>query len=189
MPGEIWGLDPQSGLLKWFVKSRMPGNVSPTVVVHDGIVYASGGYPEKGVMAVKTGGQGNVTDTHIVWSKRQSTYVPSPVYHDGYLYWVSDRGLATCINAKTGDLVFEERLPVSGGLKQSVYASMVLANNSLYAVSRTGGTVVLKAEPEFKILEQNLLASDTSEFNATPAISGNAIYLRSNTHLYCFAAK
>ena len=89
-----------------------------------------------------------------------------------------------CLEAKTGKLVYRERLPgITGG--KPFYASPVLANGHLYAVSRRNGTFVLEAKPEFKLLAQNKLAGDDTDFNATPAVAGNQLFLRSNRFIYC----
>jgi len=106
--------------------------------------------------------------------------VTSPVVSDGHLYWVSDRGIACCVKADTGDVVYRERLR-----GRRFYASVVLADGKLFAVSRTNGTFVLKAGPKFKLLAHNRFADDDSVFNAGPAISGGKILIRSDRYLYC----
>lgn len=108
--------------------------------------------------------------------------------HKGRLYFASDAGFATCINAKTGALIFKERLPGAstsdrGG--KPFYASVVLAGDRVYAVSRRNGVFVFAAEPEFKVLAQNTIGDDETDFNATPALSGGQLSLRSNRTLYC----
>ena len=85
-----------------------------------------------------------------------------------------------CLNAKTGEIVYEHRLPRAGG----VYASPVIADGKLYYLTRWGGVVVLAAKPEFELLAQNHL-EDQRDVNASPAISNNRLFLRMNRHLYC----
>jgi outer membrane protein assembly factor BamB len=104
--------------------------------------------------------------------------------HEGYLYWVSDRGEATCLEAKTGKRIYQEKLAVRGGSKP-VYASVVLVDDKLYAVSRWSVTVVLKVGPKFEQLAHNHLPSDDSDFNGSPAVSDGQLLLRSNRFLYC----
>ena len=108
--------------------------------------------------------------------------------HNGHLFVVSDLGFATCMEAKTGKVVYKERLPgasSTGRGGKPFYASPVLANGHLYAVSRRNGTLVIEAKPEFKLVAENKLAGDDSDFNATPAIAGRQLFLRSNRNLYC----
>ena len=87
------------------------------------------------------------------------------------------------MDAKTGELRYSEQLPVSG--RFAAYASVVAADQKLYAVTRTSDTFVLAAEPRFKVLAHNTFASDDSEFNASPAISDGRLFLRSDRFLYC----
>jgi hypothetical protein len=177
-------MNPETGKLRWFARSGIEGNVSPSVVSADGIVFATGGYPRQGTIAVRAGGKGDVTETNVLWSSRDASYVPTPVVCQGHLFVVSDQGYALCLEAKTGKLVYRERLPgVSGG--KPFYASPVLANGHLYAVSRRSGTFIIPAAPEFKLAAQNKLAGDETDFNATPALAGRQLFLRSNRTLYC----
>jgi len=186
VPEEVWGLSPDTGKLKWYAEMAPDGNICPSIVGKDGIVYVLGGFRTKGSLAIRGGGKDDVTQTNVLWSSKESSYVPSPVIYDGHLYWVNDMGVAYCAEAKSGKVVYRERLSVGGGGKP-VYASVVLADEKLYAVTRTGGTFVLPAKPKFEQPGNNKFASDTSDFNASPAISNSQIFLRSNKFLYCIA--
>lgn len=191
VPNELWGLNPDTGKLRWFAESGLPGNIAPSVVAGDGVVYAFGGFPQTGALAVRLGGKGDVTKTHVLWYSRNSTYIPTPVLRDNRLYFASDQGFAMCLDAKTGGLIYKERLPgasASGRGGKPFYASPVLANGNLYAVSRRNGTFVIAAKPEFKLVAHNKLASDDSQFNATPALGGNELFLRSDRYLYCIGS-
>ena len=188
VPGELWGLNPETGKLRWFAESGITGNVSPSVVVADGVVYATGGYPRQGTIAVRAGGKGDVAQTNVLWFSQNASYVPTPVVHDSHLFVVTDQGFATCMEAKTGKLIYKERLPggsSAGRGGKPFYASPVLASGSLYAVSRRDGTFVIDAKLAFKLVAQNKLAGDDSDFNGTPAIVGHQLFLRSNRNLYC----
>jgi outer membrane protein assembly factor BamB len=192
VPNEVWGLNPDTGKLRWFAQSGLPQNIAPSIVVGDGLAFAFGGFPRLGAIAVKLGGKGDVTPTHVAWSSNRSTYIPTPVLHEGSLYFASDTGFATCLDAKTGELVYQERLPgasSSGRGGKPFYASPVLAGGHLYAVSRRNGTFVYEAKPEFRLVAHNTFSSDDSQFNATPAVSGMRLFLRSDKHLYCVEAK
>lgn len=188
LPNEVWALNPDTGKLRWYAQTGLPGNIAPSVVAGDGVVYAFGGFPKLGAVAIRTGGKGDVTRTHVLWSNNNSTYIPTPVLHEGRLYFVSDAGFATCLDAKTGQLVYKERVPGASarGQGKPFYASPVFANGNIYAVSRYGGTFVYPAKPEFKLLAHDTISSDNSQFNATPAVTGEQIFLRSDRYLYCF---
>jgi len=189
VPGELWGLNPDTGKLRWFVETGLPGNIAPSVIAGNGMIFAFGGFPQLGAIAVRTGGKGDVTATHIAWSSHNSSYIPTPVLHEGRLYVVSDAGFANCLDAKTGALIYKERLPGASavGRGKPFYASPVLANGAVFAVSRRAGAYVIAAQPEFKLLGQNRLSGDDGDFNATPALAGRQLFLRSNRNLYCIA--
>lgn len=183
VPDEVWGLNPENGRLRWYAEADMQAPVCTSPVTEAGAVFAIGGR-QGGGAAVRLGGKGDVTDSHRVWTTRNSSYVPSPVVHDGKLQWVSDRGIAYWLNTADGEAIYEERLRSSGGAAR-FYASVVLVGDRLYAVSRTTGTFVLRAGGEFEQLAQNSFASDSSDFNGSPALSDGQIFLRSNRFLYC----
>jgi outer membrane protein assembly factor BamB len=186
VPSEVWAFEPETGKLNWYAHTTLGGNISPTPVASGGLLYVFGGFPSTEAAAIRLGGSDDVTDTHIVWTSRDASYVPSPVVHGGHLYWVSDRGRAYCADAQTGKVIYNEKLPARGGSKP-FYASAVLADGKLYVVSRTSGTFVLAPKPQFEQVAHNILASDDSDFNASPAISNGRIFLRSNRALYCVA--
>lgn len=186
VPGEVWSLNPTTGKLRWYAEINLTGNICPSVVTGDKIVYVFGGYRSSGSHAFRVGGQGDVTDSHEVWSSRTSSYVATPLLYEGHLYWVDDGGMAHCIVAATGETVYRERVE-GGGSGRPFYASPVLADGKLYVVSRWSGTFVFPAKPEFEQLARNQFPSDESDFNATPAISHGELFLRSNAFLYCIA--
>ena len=184
VPWEIWGLDPETGKLLWYVETDLDSNVCPSVIAKDGIVYAMGGR-QGGSIAVRAGGQGDVAKSHVLWKATATSYVPSPVIHKDRLYWVNDRGIALCVNAKTGELVYQERVGASG-TGRLFYASVSLINEKLYAVSRHGGTVIYETGDKFRQIANNKHLDDTA-FNASPVVTGNHLLLRSNSHIYCIS--
>ncbi|NDB77234.1 MAG: serine/threonine protein kinase, partial [Verrucomicrobia bacterium] len=148
LPDELWALNPDNGKLRWFAATGLPGNIAPSVVVGEGVVFAFGGFPQLGAVAYRTGGRGDVGQTHQLWITRNSTYIPTPVLREGRLYVVTDQGFALCLDAKTGEEVFKERLPgasATGRGGKPFYASAVLAGGNVYAVSRRNGTFVIAA--------------------------------------------
>lgn len=130
-----------------------------------------------------------MTESHKLWFTRDSSYVATPLLHDGHLYWIDDRGLAYCLDARTGESVYRERVPGLNTSGRPVYASPVLVGDRLYVVSRWSGTFVLPAKPAFEILAHNRLESDDSDCSGTPAIAGHRLLLRSGRYLYCIAAE
>jgi len=182
LQGEIWGVDPESGEKLWTCEG-IDDYICPSPVAGDGVVYVIGGRSSR-AFAIRLGGRGDVSDSHVVWEAKVGSNVPSPVLVDGYLYWVNHRGLAFCVDASTGEMVYRQRLPSAGG----VYASLTAADGKLYAVSRERGTIVLAASPEFEVLAENSLSPDDSIFNASPAVADGTIYLRSNQALYAIHA-
>ena len=183
VPNEVWGFDPRTGTCTWWAKTNLPGNISPSILAVKDVIYAFGGYPQTGSIALRAGGQEDVTDTHILWTSRAASYVPSPVEYNGHLYWVSDRGLAYCMEAASSKVIYKEKLNAQGS--KSFYASVVHADGKLYAVSRQSGTFVLAAKPVFELTSCNVFASDQSDFNGSPAVSQGRLFLRSNECLYC----
>jgi hypothetical protein len=188
VPGEVWGLDPNRGKLRWRVETQLIGNICPSPVVDGDRVFVFGGVRSSGSCAIRAGGKGDVTASNVVWTSRNSSYVATPLLYDSHLYWVDDRGLAWCVDANSGEVKYRQRVPglQTGG--RPVYASPVLAGDKILAVTRWDGTLVLPAKPEFKIVAQNRFPADDTDFNATPAISNNELFLRSNLALYCVAA-
>jgi len=185
VPGEVWGMDPATGKMLWHADMGLTGNVSPSVVIDGTTVYVFGGFRSSGSLAVRAGGRGDVTKSHVLWTSRNSSYVATPLLHDGHLYWIDDRGQAFCIAAKTGDLVYRERVEGMSQGGRPVYASPVLSGGRIYVVSRWSGTFVLPAAPRYEILAQNRFESDDSDFSGTPAIGDEDLFMRSGRFLYC----
>jgi outer membrane protein assembly factor BamB len=174
--GTLSSYDPATGERLWFCSG--PAQVSAsTVACSDTLVFASAGYPEKEIIAVRADGSGDVSQTHVAWRATKGvSYVPSPIYHDGRLYVINDSGIASCVDAASGESLWQERL---GG---NFSSSPVLAGGKLFVTSETGTTHVLEAAAKFKQLGQNELGD--SGF-ASPAIVGGQIFLRSGSRLYC----
>jgi len=129
-------------------------------------------------VAVRSGGRGDVTGTHKLWHAEVGANVCSPVVHEGYLYWVSDRNnTAYCLNLSDGSIKYAE------GIASQPYASPLLADGKLYVVTRNGGTLVIAAKPEFELLAHNKL-DDKSTFNASAIVCNGTLILRSDENLY-----
>lgn len=209
VPNDLWGLNPDNGKLRWYAQHELTGNISPGVVLGGGTAYVFGGYPKQGSVAVKPGGKGDTTKTNVLWKSDVASYVPTPVYFEGHLYVVNDNGFALCIDAATGKEVYRERVmeglgggggsggrPGAGGPPggggggrrgggKPFYASPVLVDGKVYCVSRKNGTFVIAAKPKYELLSRNVIEGDEGQFNASPAVDGGKLYLRSERYVYC----
>ncbi|WP_165698959.1 outer membrane protein assembly factor BamB family protein [Bremerella volcania] len=179
--GDVMAFDPATGDSLWTCKTGISWYMVPTGVAADGVVYFVGGRSGTAALAVRAGGSGDVTDTHRLWTSNAGTNVPSPIYHQGHLYYIDYNGsIAYCADAKTGEVVYQERL----GRFDQVYASPVMAEGRIYYLARNGATLVVAARPEFQQSARNEL-SDGTRFDASPAVDGNRLLIRSGKYLYC----
>jgi len=174
--GATTAYDPDTGAEVW--TCRGPAEVTGcTPAFSDSLVFASGGFPEKELLAIRPGGRGDVSSSHVAWrAARGVTYVPSPLYHVGLLYVVDDTGIATCFDAATGKPVWRERL------EGAFTSSPVLAGGRVYVTSEAGRTFVLKAGRDYEQISANDLGEPTL---ATPAVAGGQLFLRTAKALYC----
>ena len=112
---KIFAFDPATGAALWNCNTDIGWYMVPSVVAHDGVVYCIGGRSGVIGLAVRTGGKGDVTRTHRLWTSKKGGNVSSPVFHDGHVYWMNDAsGTAYCAKAETGEVVYEERIPRAG---------------------------------------------------------------------------
>ncbi|MEZ5326508.1 MAG: PQQ-binding-like beta-propeller repeat protein [Verrucomicrobiales bacterium] len=181
--GELRAFDADEGKPLWQCKSGIGWYMCPMPLVQDGTVYAVGGRSGLGGLAVRTGGKGDVTETRRLWTLQKATNVPTPILHGGHLYFANDStAVAHCVDIKTGEFLYSERLvPNPGG----IYASPVLLGERILYLGRGGQAVFIAAKPEFKILSSAVLENKRGMFNASPAVAGNRLLLRSNKFLYC----
>jgi outer membrane protein assembly factor BamB len=178
------GLNPETGKELWQAEG-VHRYVCPSVVARDGVVYAIGGGHTS--LAVRAGGRGDVTKTHVVWRVGKGSNVSSPIVHDGHLYWANDHGgVVNCQEAATGQFKYQQRLKPDAGI---IYASPVLADGKLYYVSQSKGTYVVAARPEFKLVAHNVFEDDSSRANASPAVSNGQLLLRTDQYLYCIGKR
>jgi len=175
--------DPDTGKELWNADG-VHRYICPSVVAHDGVVYAIGGGHTS--LAVKAGGRGDVTSTNGIWREKKGSNVSSPIYHEGHLYWAGDNGLINCQEAATGKFVYSERLTPNPG---RFWASPVLADGKLYFVSQHNGTYVVAARTKFEQLAHNVFEDDKSRANASVAVSNGQLLLRTDQALYCIGNK
>jgi outer membrane protein assembly factor BamB len=224
VPYEIWGLNPKNGKLRWYCESIDSESMCASVVASDGIVYAVGGR-DGGTIALRAGGKGDVTKTHVLWKGNERSRIGTPVLAAGQLCWVS-RGILNCVDAKTGKSLTKARLEPAPAAspsseadgKQEVkdasgeeddgrsrssgrrgrrggrgrggarggqdYSSPVVAGDKLYYFKRSGVGFVVELGAKAETLATNRL-EDGGDFNASPAVSDGALFIRSTKALYC----
>ena len=183
VPHKLTGFDPATGEELWHCDGIPDDYVCPSIISHADVVYAIGGRRNTAI-AVRAGGRGNVTDTHVLWTVGKGNNVTSPVYLDGHLYWLHEsQSKAYCLNAETGDVVYEENLDPDE--RRLIYSSLTAADGKLYGVSQEEGAFVLSAKPEFEQLALNVLEDDTTRTNASIVVSNDQLLLRTDKALYC----
>jgi outer membrane protein assembly factor BamB len=179
----VQAYDPATGRELWRMRG-LESNAVTTPLVGDGVVVVSSGYPSKVSVAVRPGGSGDVTDTkQVLWRYgKGSAYVPSPILHEGFVYLMTDRGLLTCLDARTGEVRYEgARPPVTA----SFMASPVAVGAHLLLTSQDGDTFVVRAGPRFEVVGTNPLGEPVG---ASAAVAGGRLYIRGETHLFAIAA-
>jgi outer membrane protein assembly factor BamB len=172
---EVCAYDPADGKEIWQV--RYNGySVIPRPVYGHGLVFICTGYERPSLLAIRADGKGDVTDTHIVWkTSKAAPHTPSLLLAGKELYMISDNGVASCLDAQTGAVHWQQRL---GG---SYSASPLLADNKIYFQSEQGTAMVVQAGKQFRLLAKNALDERTL---ATPAPADGALFIRTETHLY-----
>lgn len=170
-----YGYVPRTGKELWRVEYN-DFSSAPRPVFDQGLAFIVTGFTKRELWAIKPEGRGNVTDTHVAWklNKGVGKYA-SPVVVDGLLYSASDESFVSCIDAATGQVVWNERI---GG---KYAASPIYADGHLYFCSQDGTTVVIKAGRTLEVLAKNTLDDG---FMACPAADGKSLYLRTKSHLY-----
>ena len=184
VPGAQWcvSYEPATGDEIWRVDNGKGETVAPRPVYGAGLAFVStgvyGGKPQ--LWAIRVDGQGDVTKSHVAWKLPSSIgFMASPLLLGRELYLLSDETFMTCVDASTGEIVAKVR---AGG---NYAASPVYAEGRIYCFSREGKTVVFQADRALPVLAENQL--DGPVF-ATPAIVNSAIYLRTDSHLYCLGS-
>ncbi len=182
---KVRSYDFENGALIWEC-GGLGSNVIPQPVRQDDLVYVMSGHRDPMLMAIRLGREGDLTGTDaIAWSQtRGNSYTPSPVLHGNKLYVLTDNGLLSCYNARTGEPYYHQaRLPKTYNFK----ASPVGANGKLYLASENEDVVVVRMGEELEVLATNMMRDQV--FIATPAIAGGEIFLRSQNRLYCISGK
>ena len=177
----VASLDPRTGEQHWIIDGPTEQFVA-SLVLNEGLIVLTGGFPDKHIMAIDPTGTGNVTDTHVRWHVKRNgvSYVPSPVACGNYFLVTSDGGIATSFDASSGEVVWQERL---GGHYST---SLTSAHGLVYFLEDDGTTKVVRPGPEFELISENPL---NEECYASPALSDGQIFIRGVEHLYCIGQR
>jgi outer membrane protein assembly factor BamB len=181
----VTGHDPANGKELWRANGLNPDNdpsyrIVASPIVFNEIIYAP--TRVRPLLALRAGGRGDITTSHLLWSTVNGPDVPTPVTDGKYFYIVNDRGIMWCLDAKTGSEFYGQQR-----LKPGTYSgSLVLADGKLYITNEEGLTSVIKAGPKFEIIAENPL---NDYCLSSPAISDGQIFIRTATSLYCIGKK
>ncbi|HKG48414.1 MAG TPA: PQQ-binding-like beta-propeller repeat protein [Pyrinomonadaceae bacterium] len=181
----VTGHDPATGKELWRANGLNPDNnpsyrIVASPIIFDNIIYAP--TRVKPLLALKAGGRGDITSSHVLWSTVNGPDVPTPVTDGKYFYVVNDRGIMFCLDAKTGAEVYAQQR-----IKPGTYSSSpVLADGKIYITNEDGLTTVVVAGPKFEVLAENPL---NDYVLSSPAISDGQIFIRTAQHLYAIGKK
>lgn len=181
----VTGHDPATGKELWRANGLNPDNdpfhrVVGSPVIFEDIIYAPSKF--KPLLALRAGGRGDITTSHLLWSTTNGPDVPTPVTDGKYFYIVNDRGIMSCLDARTGAEIYGQQR-----LKPAAYSgSPVLADGKIYVTNEDGLTTVVKAGPTFEVLAENALEDYCL---SSPAISDGQIFIRTAQNLYCIGKK
>jgi outer membrane protein assembly factor BamB len=181
----VTGHDLVTGKELWRANGLNPDNdpsyrIVASPVIFDEIVYAP--TRVRPLLALKAGGRGDITASHVLWSTANGPDVPTPVTDGKYFYIVNDRGIMWCLDARTGAQIYAQQR-----IKPGTYSgSPILADGKLYATNEDGLTTVIKAGPRFEVLAENAL---NDYCLSSPAVSDGQIFIRTAQYLYCIGKK
>ena len=176
----VHGLDAETGEMIWKVKYD-GYSVIPKPVFRDGLVYVCTSYNTPWIYCIDPTGKGDITETHVRWShQKQVPHTPSIIITEGRIYMVSDRGIGSCLDAKTGEVIWQERV---GG---NYSASPLLANGLIYMQSEQGDATVIEAGPEYKVVAKNTFGQRTL---ASYGVTDGTLLIRTSESLYCIQKK
>lgn len=181
----VTGHDPATGKELWRAEGLNPDNepfyrIVASPVIADGIIYAPSRV--KPLLALRPGGRGDVTKSHLLWSTTNGPDVPTPVTDGKYFYIVNDRGIVWCLDAKTGQELYGQQRIKSG----TYSASPILADGKIYVTNEDGLTTVIKAGPKFEVLAENDL---NGYCLSSPAVSDGQLFIRTAEYLYCIGKR
>jgi outer membrane protein assembly factor BamB len=181
----VTGHDTNNGRELWRANGLNPGNdgsqrIVASPVVHGEMIFAPS--RERPLLAIKPGGRGDVSTSHVLWSFMNGPDVPTPVTDGRYLYLINDRGIMWCLDAKTGQQIYGRQR-----VRPATYSgSPVLADGKIYVTDEDGVTSVVQAGPTFALLAENDLGEYTL---SSPAVSEGQIFIRTDSFLYAIGQR
>jgi outer membrane protein assembly factor BamB len=181
----VTGHEPTTGKELWRADGLNPTNngafrIVASPVVHGDLLFAPS--RERPLLALKPGGRGDVTASHVLWSFNNGPDVPTPVSDGTYLYSINDRGILYVLDAKSGKLVYGPQR-----LRNATYSgSAVLADGKIYITDEDGVTTVIRSGPKFELLAENDLQDYTL---SSPAISDGQVFVRTASFIYAIGKR
>jgi outer membrane protein assembly factor BamB len=181
----VTGHEPATGKELWRADGLNPTNngsfrIVASPVVHGDLLFAPS--RERPLLALKPGGRGDVTASHVLWSFNNGPDVPTPVTDGTYLYSINDRGILYCLDARTGKVVYGPQR-----LRNATYSgSAVLADGKIYITDEDGVTTVFRSGPKFELLAENDLQDYTL---SSPAVSDGQIFVRTASFMYAIGRR
>ncbi len=190
IPEKLLAYDPDTGEQLWHARSPILNAITASTTVHDGVIFTLGGRQGQAI-ALRCGGKGDVSDSHTVWQKPVMSSIGTPVVIGDRMFWLASGSIAMCLDAGDGNEIKKTRLESgnAGGQQRPAgsYASPIIVGDKLIIVTRSGTTHVLSADENMQEIAVNSMQGDDSLFNATPAVSGNQMFMRSDRMLYCIS--
>jgi outer membrane protein assembly factor BamB len=185
-PNRLAAYDPETGKQLWLSKG-LGGTIYTTPLWGEATLVATSSDMNGGnAIALTPGGTGDVTESQRVWRlERVKGAIGSGVIYQGHIYTIDRDGIVACLEIKTGEKVWEERLKGPGS-RSSSWSSMLLANGKIYVPNQAGDVFVLRAGPKFEVLGTN---SSNEPTNASLAASDGDLFLRTDKSLWCIASK
>ncbi len=176
----VQGFDPGNGRLLWTVRSPGEG-VVPSPAVGAGLLFTASGFDGTSLRAVKLGGaKDDATSTHIAWEHQKNVpAVPSLLFSEPHLFALRDNGIASCMDARTGKTVWQQRAG------KNFSASPVLAEGRIYLLADSGETTIIEAAAEFREIARNRIADGEGPVQASMAVSGGRLLIRTARNLWC----
>ena len=177
----VQGFDAKTGERLWTSEVIGEGKV-PSTVIGDGLVYTAGGWGGKEtIKAFRLGGKGDLKESNLAWEQRKGMpKVPSMVYVKPHLFAITDGGIATCMKASSGEIVWQERV---GG---NFSSSPIVAAGRIYFVGDDGVTTIVEAGPVFNVVAKNTIGE---KLQASPALSQRQLFIRTERNLFCIGKK
>lgn len=172
----LYGYEPLTGKELWRVEDKDSFSGSDTPIFGGGTIYYGSGHGQSELLAVRPTGDGNITDSAIVWRMHKKVPTRSSVLLlDGLIYMTTDAGVVTCLEAKTGEEIWH------GRIDGTYSASPTYGDGKIYLCNEEGKTTILAPGREFKVLAENVLPDGIM---ASPAIAGHSIFIRTKTSVY-----